>query len=164
MVKQVQKVVGNIFQSLERSRQSILKYIDWFFICNLTAFPTRFAVRTFGWKDETRQVSNEVMSKVSSFTFGGVHSIRSQSIAGPVSYFIFLNVDYPSNSGQFAKANYESSRLPNSFRSAGRSTGGDAGGINGTLENQSLLANIGYSIIFLGVCILLISNKIMILL
>lgn len=114
------------------------------------------AVQTLSSTDETRQVSNEVMSTISSLTLGGVHSIRSQSVQGPVSYYVFLNVDYPSNYGQFAKSNYGSSRMPNPFRNTGRTGGGRVGAINAYLDNQSLLANIGYSIIFLGVCILLI--------
>jgi len=129
------------------------------------------AVKTFSSAEQANKVSNEVMSTISSLGFGGVHSIRSQSIQGPMSYFIFMNVKYPSNYGQFAKSNFGSSSMPNPFKNTGKSSSssrlleessetvvgnGRVESVNLYLDNQTLLANIGYSVLFLAACLLLI--------
>lgn len=129
---------------------------DSHYACVTTTPVVPKAVQALSSADEARQISNEVMPIISSIAFGGIHSIRSQSVQSPVSYFIFLNVDYPSNYGQFESSNFGSSTLPNPFKNTGQAKAGSVGSINASLSNQSPLANIGYSVIFLIICILLI--------
>lgn len=114
------------------------------------------AVQTLTSTDETRQISNEILSTVSSLAFGGVHSIRSQSVQGPVSYYVFLNVDYPSNYAQFVGSTFGDSSLPNPFKNSGKVITGTqrTSNLNNYVKNQSLLANIVYSIIVVAVSII----------
>jgi len=115
-------------------------------------------VKALSSADRARQISNEVMSIISSLFLGGIHSIRSQSVQGPVSYYIFLNVDYPENYAVFGASNFGSSNLPNPFKDTGDTPaeGGRVESVNKYVENQSLLANVGYSILLLLICLLII--------
>jgi len=125
------------------------------------------AVQVLSSVDQVKQASSEVMSIVSSLTSRGVHSMRSQSVQNLVSYLLFLNINYPSNYQQFASKNFGSSRLPNPFENTGETTrllqgeslpvgNGRVESVNLYLDNQTLLANIGYSVLLLAICVLVI--------
>jgi len=129
---------------------------------NPTKLPVPKAVEVFQSVDETRKISNEVFSVVSSIGFQGVHSIRSQTVQGPLGYFMFINIKFPWNYIQFAAKNQDSN-MPNPWGKDDNKDNEDIdeayenqSNIDAFLEDQTLAVNIGETMIYLLVCVLII--------
>jgi len=108
---------------------------------------------------QARQISNEVFSVVSSVALQGMHSIRSQTVQGPLGYFMFINIKFPLNYIQYAAGN-ENSAFPNPWNDSDdtevEGNASDQSNIDAYIEDQDIGANIGQTLIYLAACIVII--------